>query len=200
MMKVLFLGMVITTVWVICLEVVKRLDAPKWMVKRKEYIRWMGISVVNTLLIANRMERLDLAIKWSVLAGCLIFACITDCKCCQVYQFVWWMGGICGVFCLPENMENLPELVLFGILQEFFFCRFYGRADSHAFVVCALMQSGMGMGLREYLIHMLLAFGGLGMVQLFRKNINGKGNLKKPVAFLPYITISFWLNCYCFYQ
>lgn len=198
MMKVLFLWMVICTVWGLFLWMVKRFDTPDWIIQRKEYVWWIGVSVANAALIEKIQESTGEAVELSVVAGCLIFACITDCKVCEVYRFVWWIAGGCGVFCLQQNKENIPELVFFCLLQEIFFCWFYGRADCHAFVICAMVQFGMGMGLREYLIHMLLAFGGLAVIQLFRNNINGKGNLKQPVAFLPYITVSFWLNCYCF--
>lgn len=40
---------------------------------------------------------------------------------------------------------------------------------------------------------MLVSFGILGMVQLLRHNINAKGNLKKPVPFIPYIALAFLL-------
>jgi len=154
--------------------------------------------MANAALVANMAKSMEAAIELSVLAGCLIFACMTDYKACEVYQFVWWVGGACGILFMWGNIGNIWELVWFCLLQEVFFCRFYGRADCHAFVVCALIQFGMGMGVREWLIHMLLAFGGLALIQLVRRNINGTGNLKEPVAFLPYITVSFWLNCYCF--
>ena len=149
--------------------------------------------MVNAFLVENMQESMKDAIGLSVLAGCLIFACITDGKMYEVYRFVWWIGGVLGVLCLPGNGGDMGGLILYCLLQELFFCRFYGRADCHAFVVCALIQFGKGMGIREYLIHMLFAFSGLAVIQLLRKNVNKKGNLKEPVAFLPYITVSFWL-------
>lgn len=198
MTKVIVLWMVICGVWWFCLWIVKSFDETDWVIRRKEYVWWIGVSLANAALIENLRQSTAVMVELSVLAGCMIFACMTDIKIYEVYGFVWWIGAACGAIGLQENLGKLPELVFFCFLQEKFFCRFYGRADCHAFVICALVQSGMGLGLREYLIHMLFAFGGLAVIQLRRNNINRRGNLKQPVAFLPYITVSFWLNCYCF--
>ena len=85
------------------------------------------------------------------------------------------------------------SLLLFGLLQEKIFSRMYGRADCHAFLICALTECAMGFRMKEYLLHMLLALFLLVVVQAIRKNIGKNGNLKKAVPFMPYITISFWL-------
>lgn len=177
---------------------VKNFDVPEWGIQRNEFGWWLVVSLANAVLIGNLWESTLMAVELSVLAGCLIFACITDYKIYEVYGFVWWIGGACGILAMRGGTGNIPELVFFCFLQEIFFCRFYGRADCHAFGICAMVQCGMGMGLREYLFHMLFAFCGLAVIQFLGRNINRKGNLKQPVAFLPYITVSFWLNCYCF--
>lgn len=144
----------------------------------------------------------------SVIAGCLLFACLTDCKTCEVFEFTWWIAGTVGVIMLLQQyfldfqksqygafgvLQKLVPFFIYIVLQEFFFCKFYGRADCHAFVVCAMVECALGMGALEYLIHMLIAFGCLAIVQMLRHNINHCGNLKQPVAFLPYITFSFWV-------
>lgn len=139
------------------------------------------------------------AILYGVLAGCLLMACITDCKSCTVYNYVWWVGGtICMLLLLftvgnVHNISGLASLVLFVLLQEILFSKMYGKADCHAFAVCAAAESAVGFGIKEYLLHMLLAFILLLAVQGHKKNIGRNGNLKKPVPFLPYITISFWM-------
>ena len=93
--------------------------------------------------------------------------------------------------------EALPGLLFFICLQQFLFSRMYGRADCHAFSVCALHLASLGVGLRGYLEQMLLAFLFLAIFQFFRKNIADNGNLKRPVPFLPYITLAFFLVvCY----
>ena len=148
----------------------------------------------------------------SVLAGSLLMACITDCQNCLVFHFVWWVGGMAGLVLLTLTCHELwcgcevseimmakvffPKaisLLAFGLLQEKIFIKMYGRADCHAFVVCALAECAVGLGIREYLLHMLSAFSLLAVVQAMKGNIGKSGNLKEAVPFLPYITVSFWL-------
>ena len=50
------------------------------------------------------------------------------------------------------------------------------------------------MGMFGYLMHMMLAVLALFIVQLPKRNIAKNGNLKQPVAFLPYISLAFGLN------
>lgn len=145
---------------------------------------------------------------FSIIAVCLLAASIMDWKTCTVYNYIWWiMGGAVTVRLFTERLlakrlemeigrnENVwLSVFLFILLQELFFCRMYGRADSHGFAACALVGGSLGMGMKEYLLHMLIAFGLLGVVQWMRGNIGRDGNLKKPVPFVPYLTVAFWLN------
>lgn len=136
-------------------------------------------------------------ILMSILAGSLLMACVTDCQNCLVYHFVWWVGGIAGMGLLLLSGEELrgagASLLIFGLLQEKIFSRMYGRADCHAFLVCAFAECAMGLRMKEYLLHMLLALFLLIAVQAIQKNIARNGNLIEAVPFLPYITVSFWL-------
>lgn len=136
-------------------------------------------------------------ILMSILAGSLLMACVTDCQNCLVYHFVWWVGGIAGMGLLFLSDEELwgagASLLVFGLLQEKMFSRMYGRADCHAFLVCAFAECAMGLRMKEYLLHMLLALLLLIVVQAMQKNIRNDGNLIEAVPFLPYITVSFWL-------
>lgn len=134
---------------------------------------------------------------WSVIAVCLLFACITDCRTCQVYNFTWWIAGTAaGVLLMsgsiPLNVERMAELVGFVFLQCAVFSKMYGKADCYAFSVCALAETAAGMGATGYLAHMLGAFCLLAVVQGIRRNVDRRGNLKRPVPFLPYITLAFW--------
>lgn len=132
------------------------------------------------------------AVLLSVFAGCLVAACVMDMESCMIYNYVWWVGGIVGVlFLILGTGENLWQLGIFVMLQELFFCGMYGRADCHAFAVCAMVEAAFGMNMQAYLMQMLLAFGVLTVVQGMRRNIGRDGNLKQPVAFLPYIAVSF---------
>lgn len=134
---------------------------------------------------------------WFVLAASLLFACATDCKSCEVYNFTWWIGGAAALLLLAGNRDNISamnliQLLFFIALQLLFFSKMYGRADCYAFSVCAVAETAVGMLLAEYLFHMLIAFAFLAIVQGVRCNIARNGNLKRPVPFLPYIMLAFW--------
>lgn len=139
---------------------------------------------------------IGLYLALSLLAGCLMISCITDLLTFQVYNFVWWIGGlgVGGMLLSTKEHGSAAALLLFCFLQQFFFSRMYGRADCHAFCVCAAAECALGMGMLEYLVHMLLAYILLAVVQGAGRNISRKGNLKVPAAFLPYIVLSFWIH------
>ncbi len=211
------------------LYIIQRFDKAEWVIHKKERILLFICSVINSLVICyvtfdevntkvngkvnEEVNKIATGDKLStillcIVAGCLLFACFTDVRACEVFQFTWWIAGVAaGSFWhqsfIPDNgflyfancygRQHLLSLVFYLLLQEWFFCRMYGRADCHAFVICAVLESALGMKLSGYLCHMLIAFVGLAIMQVFCHNINQKGNLKRPVAFLPYITVSFWL-------
>lgn len=141
---------------------------------------------------------------WAVIGGCLLLACITDSLLCQVYNFTWWISLAAALLlwcCRGEPgesvflySETLGWLMLFVGIQLAMGGRIYGRADSYAFCVCALAEASQGISAAGFLVHMLSAYILLFIVQAFRRNINKKGNLRKPVPFLPYITAAFWMT------
>jgi hypothetical protein len=90
--------------------------------------------------------------------------------------------------------EALPGLFLYGILQFVFFSRAYGKADCHAFFCCAIVLAAHGGEWKDYLWHGLFTFLLLGIRQLRKGNVNARGNLKKPVALIPYVTAAFFLS------
>jgi len=138
-----------------------------------------------------------LTILLSVFAGCLLSACIMDVESKMIYNYVWWTAWLAaGIFLCWNEMNIGLELFLFILLQEVGFAKLYGRADCHAFVACAMLERALGMGMKEYLTHMLLAYIFLAIVQGAKRNIGRDGNLKKPIPFLPYITVSFWVLIY----
>ncbi len=197
---------------VACMYAVRHLDTESWNWTEKEWGFVLVVSGINSVILRwlpyDCFPKAESLCLLTVLAGCLLFACVTDCQSCQVFAFTWWGAGAAGGILLYQslagehggmqmftaaNSSRLASLFLYIFLQEIFFSRFYGRADCHAFVVCAVAECSLGMGMTQYLLHMALAFGALTIVQGFRGNINSGGNLKQPVAFLPYITISFWV-------
>lgn len=194
----------IVLVCVLCIVVIKRFDDQEWTIYGRHWSVMAVVGAVNSSLICIVAAGKNIqGILLAMLAGILLFACITDSLRCQVFRFVWWLEAVaagllygiqagCNGYC-NDTHTFLVEFLLYTILQELFFSRFYGRADCHAFVLCALVGSLYGMTMREYLIHMLVSFGLLAIVQGLRRNISRKGNLKQSVAFLPYITIAFWI-------
>ena len=161
------------------------------------YILW-GILccevICEIVCLGVEDNRACVCIFLSIFGGCMLMACITDVESCVVYDYVWWISGCAGLFlaALAGN-EKTGSLILFGLLQEMFFCKMYGRADCHAFWSGSVMLSAFGMDMKGYLVHMLMAFGLLAVVQVFRHNVGRDGKLKRPIPFLPYITISFWM-------
>lgn len=142
--------------------------------------------------------------RWllSIIGGCLVLACVTDLALCQVYNFIWWIALTAAAVLLWRRLclsgmqtkeEMLIALLLFFTLQYTVFCRTYGKADGYAFCVCAVTEAARGMKLAGYLSHMLLAYTLLLLVQTIGGNLNRRGNLKKSVPFLPYITMAFWM-------
>ena len=168
--------------------------------RRDRYIEVPGWGRAVLLLAALAGAALASGILQAVVVGCLLLACVTDLAMCRVYNFVWWAGGLAAGLCFlteagedPALFRCLWEWALFCCIQMTLFARFYGRADCYAFCVCAGAEAAMGGGMAGYLLHMLFSLCLLGAVQAVRKNISPRGDLKRPVPFLPYITAVFYL-------
>lgn len=131
----------------------------------------------------------------SLLAGGLLGAAYMDLRNHWVYNYVWWWcllwAGILG-FTANGGYQNIIAVLLFIMLQQFLFSRMYGRADCHAFSVCALAECGTGAGMVMFLMHMLLSVLLLTTVQLFRGNVTPRGRLREPQPFIPYIVAAFF--------
>ncbi len=170
----------------------------KLFIGRGEWLSLGGICVVMGTMASQVQEAW---IGLSVVLGCLLAACVTDRRYCMVHNFVWWIGGAAAVvMVLREGIlsygeknffEDLIFLTVFLFLQLFFFSKMYGKADCYAFCVCGLTLFGLNMHIYHCFMHMLVAYFILFILQFLRKNIAKTGNLKTPVAFLPYITASF---------
>lgn len=142
---------------------------------------------------------------WAVIGGSLLLACVTDSLICQVYNFTWWISlaaALALLWCrrnvLMESgficSDMLGGMLIFVGMQLLLGGYIYGCADSYAFCACALAETALGISAAGFLTHMLLAYLLLFAVQLFRRNLNRKGNLREPVPFLPYITAAFWMT------
>lgn len=151
----------------------------------------------------------------SLLAGGLLAAAYMDAKSCYVYNYVWWwcLPWAMLLLCLPRNGQpsdivagmifkgistrQAAAMAIFVILQQWLFARMYGRADSHAFTVCALTSCRWRGEMLWFLIHMLLAVTLLAIIQLKKGNVTWRGKLRTPEPFVPYIIITFWLEILC---
>lgn len=151
---------------------------------------------------------------WVWLAGALLAAAVMDAKTCYVYNYVWYgslpalillQGEVLRRCCIQaaDNAGAAPifyavvsrhiaPVLAFVLLQQLLFARLYGRADCHAFSVCAVAVNALGGGMLEFLIHMLLSVTLLAVVQAARGNISRRGCLITPQPFLPYIVLTFW--------
>ena len=129
-----------------------------------------------------------------LLAVYLLVASVQDLQTCLVYDFLHIpaaLSGICFILMDPA-WDKIISLFLFAAIQLGIFMRMYGAADGMVFLVCAVFESRFGNGLLTYLLHMGAAYVILAIVQGFRRNINKRGNLKKPVPFVPYIAATVW--------
>lgn len=132
----------------------------------------------------------------TVFAAALGYAAAMDGRYQKVRRGIWLWAGIAALllFCYRmiggqgDFLGIFKEILIFILLQFLFFSKMYGRADCFAFSCCAIFLGAFGGGIKEYLLHMLLSIGLLGMVQVFRGNVDRRGNLREPRAFIPYIS------------
>ena len=208
-----------SAIWLLRVELsgdIERMEPGKaWLLGGLAWINAVVILVIggvdgrlpeeNRLVILGAQE-----ILCSLLAGGLLAAACMDAVHSYVYNYVWWWCLLWTVLllCLPDNgsfvaskqwrilygisIQQVISTVLFVILQQCLFARMYGRADSHAFSVCALVSCHWRGEMLWFLIHMLLAVTLLAIVQLAKGNITLQGRLRTPRPFVPYIIITFW--------
>lgn len=176
----------------------------------KRYFYILGAACCESMVIVGVTEgdRGYIRFLLSIVGGSLLLASITDILIRQVYNFVWWPALAAAVLpagyrwaefvCQGKAGDRAGGMVwqwmFFCFLQLTLFRRMYGKADCYAFCICAGAEAAAGLGITEYLIHMFLAYALLIPVQAVRRNIEEGGKLKRPVPFLPYITIAFWLT------
>ncbi len=119
---------------------------------------------------------------------------VMDMQIQKVYDFLHYIGlisvGVLAIKAQPDFAIGW-ELILFALIQWLIFSGMYGDADVAMYMVCAAFLATEGKGLEEYLLHMLVTFALLGIVQGVKGNISRQGNLKRPVALIPYIVIGF---------
>ena len=126
---------------------------------------------------------------------CLGLCAMTDYKTGYVYDGIVLSGF---VFALTYGLwgggtNKVTDWIVFCILQAILFRRMYGEGDVLVFLLTGTVYFVTGRGICEDLILMLLTILLLGIHQAYKRNINHKGNLKKPVPMVPYIFMAFLL-------
>ncbi len=191
------------------LFIINRWDEPLPLKGREYCVILIGAFLQGTVIrYLSNGEPAENEILLAVIGGSLLLACVTDIIICQVYNFTWlpavtaasilFWYRLCGMG-IDAICHMLWSLFFFLFAQRILFFKMYGKADGYAFCVCALAEAARGIKTAGFLLHMLLAYVLLFLVQAVRSNINSRGNLKQPVPFLPYITISFWMTV-CLWQ
>ena len=185
-----------TITWLLLKTIIKYDKESNFYISKVIKINILFFSLGIGVWITVVMGLSDLSIfSYGVLASYLLVATITDIQTYEVYDFLHIIGAFSGMAILIKrgvSLGNWQGLILFIGMQIIIFGRLYGLADCMGFCVCAIYISIRNPSTLMYLFHMALAFCMLGIVQGIKRNINGRGNLKKPVAFFPYITFSIW--------
>lgn len=143
------------------------------------------IASVYLFSVAGLLHSAWEGIFWVSLA----LAAYSDYVTKEIYDFVYFPAGVICVYqVLSEgNVEKILGLTVFCCIQMVIFKRLYGVSDCIAFSVCAMYVAAHGGGMQDYWLHMFIAFLLFLIVQAFKRNIDKKGRLKKPGAFIPYI-------------
>ena len=193
-----------SAIWLLRVElsgVIERMEPGKaWLLGGLAWINAVVILVIggmdgrlpeeNRLVILGAQE-----ILCSLLAGGLLAAACMDAVHSYVDNYVWWWclpwAGILGMTAGGE-FSGIVAVLVFVMLQQLLFSRMYGKADCHAFSVCALAECGNAVGMVGFLLQMFLSVVLLTIVQLFRGNVTPRGRLREPQPFIPYIITAFF--------
>lgn len=163
--------------------------------------KWLIYSTLVCGLPVMEMNVISPAVWLSIwlLGIYLAVASVTDAVMFLVYdvlQYVGILGGGIWLWYQKPPAGAGISLLLFALIQYGVFMRMYGKADGMGYCVCSLYLVGAGFGLDGFLYHMLAGFLILTLVQLFRRNISTKGQLKQPIALFPYILGGFMILWY----
>jgi hypothetical protein len=114
----------------------------------------------------------------------------------KVADFIWWFFAPACLLLLTVSHSSpgfwdFFECLFAIFIQEHIMCRFYGRADSHAFSCCAVFLIFSGARLEAHILHLIISLMLLSAHQMLRHNIGNRGKLISPVPFIPYISIAF---------
>lgn len=139
-----------------------------------------------------------------VIGSGFLAAMIMDVREKCVYRFLWGIpsAGILFLFCQhPLCASEVLTILFYAVFQEALLSNLYGKADCHCFTISgaylAVYYGGESL-LYAILMHMILTFLLLCVVAALQKNIHSTGELRRHVAFVPYIVIALYLECWLF--
>lgn len=194
----ILLAIEITVLIYLFFKIIYKFDRSHNLHMNKKVLVITGVSIILLSVFLNlRKHYLPRTLLYGVFVAYLITAAITDYQTQLVHDFLHIVGAVAGIILLiiqqPE-WHVVKGLLLFVGIQLFLFRRMYGTADCFTFIVCAIFIACSNHGgLLTYLWHMGATLILLGLIQGFRRNINKKGNLKIPVALVPYIAVTTWI-------
>lgn len=159
---------------------------------------WLLYSLAAGMAFLPRLSGKDTVVWWiyGILAVYLIVCSVMDTvleMVCDFFHYIGLLGGWIFLIHSVPAPAQMGSLLLFVGIQWVIFRKMYGPADMVAFVICAMYLTAEGRTLQSYLMHMAVTFLLLGVVQGYKRNISSKGDLKCPVALLPYITVGFFV-------
>lgn len=176
-------------IWVSC-KLDKQQD--KLQLNKRTLMVWVVFLFLIALLSGK--ESIAVSVAASPFWGSLMAAAYSDRQIKQAYDFYFYIAGVSGIITMlvaeVSIRDCIGDIVIFILLQWLLFRRMYGPADCFAFSVCALFFAAWRQDMLGLLYLMALTFIILTPVQLIKKNVNKKGNLKEPVALIPYITVA----------
>lgn len=189
-------------VFLICRQFVRALD-------QKACLSWSGgrAAAVGIFLAAGAAVSCGEADMAGGILKSFLFAYLAFCAYCdyetkEVYRFLQYPALLAGGFYLllaGGGVESVIGLGCYALLQLILLRRFYGWADTLAFLVCGLYitggrpagMSGAGGVVLGGAVHVGLSLLFMIIRQAFRKNMDWKrGRLKQPAPFLPAIALA----------
>ena len=192
-MRYLLLFGLIAIISLICLALIRNFDEENGLTFGKGTV---AAAVIYAAAAAGTAWN-EQDIAKSVLL-CFFFSYMVTASYCDhcthyVYRFLYFMpflAGIGYVLLRGISAEDVMSIGIFYLLVIFLFSRYFGRADTVAFLISVLFlgQCGATSGyLLQGMIHMLLSM--LLLIVVKRKKINFRKGSMEPTAFMPYIAV-----------
>ena len=194
-MRILFLALVSILTAMINIGFIAWIERPKDMQKYFKIVAAAGLMSILFCRCGSPVQQ----IIFCIVNATLLLAAYIDFKTQEVYRAIWIIPMIITGIDIPRTKTAVLYLVIFLALQLFLFSKFYGKADSFCFCLCAETIIMLNGQLIVCLIHMLIALALMFIANLCKHNVDKRLKLKKPEPFIPYIYASwfliiFWLN------